>query len=87
MENQPITHIKHIAIEGLWGDATKNLSWTLNPDVNILAGSNGSGKTTVMRAIIAVLTGNQHEGFIINSNKAIITLDNDEYNVRLPSLS
>lgn len=39
--------ITKIEIEGLFDEL--NLRWELNPDVNILAGKNGSGKSTVLR--------------------------------------
>ncbi|MDE6753256.1 MAG: ATP-binding protein [Muribaculaceae bacterium] len=48
-------HINNIYIEKLWG--TKNLNWHLNSDVVILSGINGSGKSTVLRAIAALLQG------------------------------
>ncbi|TGO01931.1 hypothetical protein PN36_34220, partial [Candidatus Thiomargarita nelsonii] len=52
---EKITHIKKIEIEGLWGKY--HIEWHLNPDVNILAGINGSGKSTVLNIIAGVLTG------------------------------
>ena len=39
-------YIKSIEIKGLWG--RKNISWTLRPDVNILSGVNGIGKSTIL---------------------------------------
>ncbi|WP_288207905.1 AAA family ATPase [uncultured Parabacteroides sp.] len=46
--------IKNIVIHNLWDQYS--LSWnSLNPDVNILVGINGSGKSTVLRIISAVL--------------------------------
>ncbi|KAA6324549.1 hypothetical protein EZS27_026132 [termite gut metagenome] len=51
MNNNPIQSIK---IKHLWGEY--NLQWdSLNPDVNILVGINGSGKSTVLRILWAVL--------------------------------
>ena len=49
MENQ----IQEVEIRNLWGKY--NYKWILDPDVNILAGLNGSGKTTVLQIIDAVL--------------------------------
>lgn len=50
MENTGIaTYIERIEIEGLWGRF--DVDWKLNPDVNILIGKNGTGKTTILRAI------------------------------------
>ena len=39
-------YIKRIDIKGLWG--RKNISWNLRPDVNILSGVNGIGKSTIL---------------------------------------
>ena len=44
-----------IKIEGLWRE-NNVFEWKLNPDVNILSGANGSGKSTVLRILYAVLT-------------------------------
>ena len=48
-----INRIKEVEVRNLW--ARYNYKWTLNPDVNILAGLNGSGKTTLINIIDAVL--------------------------------
>lgn len=47
--------IQEIEIHNLWGKF--NYKWTLNPDVNILAGLNGSGKSSVLQIIDAVFAG------------------------------
>jgi predicted ATP-dependent endonuclease of OLD family len=47
--------IQKIEIHNLWGKF--NYKWTLNPDVNILAGLNGSGKSSVLQIIDAVFAG------------------------------
>ena len=39
-------YIKRIEIRGLWG--RKNIIWNLRPDVNILSGVNGIGKSTIL---------------------------------------
>jgi len=44
--------IQEIEIRNLWGKF--NYKWMLNPDVNILAGLNGSGKSSVLQIIDAV---------------------------------
>lgn len=48
MSNE-ITHIKRISIQKLWGKF--DIEWELNPDVNILSGINGSGKSTVLEIL------------------------------------
>ncbi len=59
-----ITHIDKIEIKGLWGKY--HIEWNLNPDVNILAGINGSGKSTVLNIIAGVLTGGNFVGDVDN---------------------
>ena len=39
-------YIRRIEIQGLWG--RKDISWELRPDVNILSGVNGIGKSTIL---------------------------------------
>ena len=46
-------YIKRIEIKGLWG--RKNISWDLKPDVNILSGVNGGGKSTILNKSVNML--------------------------------
>ena len=46
-------YIKRIEIKGLWG--RKNISWELKPDVNILSGVNGGGKSTILNKSVNML--------------------------------
>ncbi|MFO7945258.1 MAG: AAA family ATPase [Armatimonadota bacterium] len=48
------TYVKAVHIEGLWGQASVDIE--LHRDMNILIGENGTGKTTVIRLIYAVMT-------------------------------
>lgn len=48
-------YIKRIEIKGLWG--RKNISWELNPEVNILSGVNGIGKSTILNRSVNSLDG------------------------------
>lgn len=49
MEKQA-EYIKRIEISGLWG--WKNIAWNLRPDVNILSGINGIGKSTILNVSV-----------------------------------
>jgi energy-coupling factor transporter ATP-binding protein EcfA2 len=51
----PIRSISKIIINGLWDKY--DLEWNLNPDVNILSGVNGSGKSTVLQCVYSLLQG------------------------------
>ena len=46
-------YIQRIEIRGLWG--RKNISWELQPDVNILSGVNGGGKSTILNKSVNTL--------------------------------
>jgi ABC-type multidrug transport system ATPase subunit len=61
---EKITHISKIEIERLWGKY--HIEWHLNPDVNILAGINGSGKSTILNIIAGILTGGNFVGEVDN---------------------
>ena len=47
--------IENVEIFGLW--KTYTIDWKLNKDVTILSGINGSGKSTILRAMAALLQG------------------------------
>lgn len=47
--------IEEVSIRGLWGQY--NLDWRLNSHVTILSGINGSGKSTILRAMASLLCG------------------------------
>ncbi len=51
-----IIHLTKVEIKGLWGK--QDIVWNLNSDVNVLAGINGSGKSTILACICGlILTG------------------------------
>lgn len=52
MEKQA-SYIKRIEIDGLWKQF--NIHWDLRPDVNILSGINGVGKTTILNRSVGYL--------------------------------
>ncbi len=62
MRRTIITDIKQLSIkiEGLWREANV-FDWELKPDVNILSGANGSGKSTILRILYFILTGNENK--------------------------
>lgn len=66
-------YIKSIEIDSLWSNR-KHVYWKLRPDVNILSGSNGVGKSTIINRSAAhlkmmrecVVTSNPEEGVNIS---------------------
>jgi predicted ATPase len=48
-----ITHLERIEIKNLWGEV--DIDWQLDPKVNILIGINGSGKTTILELVDAIV--------------------------------
>ncbi|MBD2148228.1 AAA family ATPase [Sphaerospermopsis sp. FACHB-1194] len=57
-------YIRKIEIKNLWGN---NFSWTLNQDVNVLIGKNGSGKSTILKML----------------NEAVQPIEDSQLNFRL----
>lgn len=53
MESNMATGISRIEIDSLWG--RKHIVWNLRPDVNILSGVNGTGKSTILNRTVAAL--------------------------------
>lgn len=52
-----ITGISKIEIKHLWNNPKLNIEWNLNKDVNVLAGDNGTGKSTILDLIANLLKG------------------------------
>ena len=73
-------YIKKIEIKGLWSKF--DINWELNPDVNVLSGINGSGKSTILKLIFNLLNKNKTEVFgtdlvsILFNNKVIVSINN-----------
>ena len=72
-----ISKIAKVEIKSLWNRF--DLSWTLNPDVNILSGINGSGKSTILDCTAALIS----KGILPDTLAALvqsvkITFDNGE---------
>lgn len=53
MENNYAEKISRIEINALWG--RKHIVWNLRPDVNILSGVNGTGKSTILNKTVSRL--------------------------------
>ncbi len=58
MNNTPINYLKRLEISGLW--QRYDIVWDLNPDVNVLAGINGSGKSTILKYINDMFPSKSH---------------------------
>ena len=75
--NEPIKYISKVEIKNLWG--RYDFEWNLDPEVNILSGINGSGKSTVLECIfytIATSIISERLSRIVDS--IIITLNNQD---------
>ena len=54
-------YIQKIEIKSLWGK--KNIVWNLRPDVNILSGINGIGKSTILNESVRSLNVLENQSF------------------------
>ncbi len=72
MAQQQVTHIKTVDIQNLW--RKYDISWELDPKVNILIGINGSGKTTILNLIAQALDYENFDSMLYTrADKAKIT--------------
>lgn len=72
-----VRSISKIIINGLWDKY--DLEWTLNPDVNILSGVNGSGKSTVLQCVYSLFfPDNPPSRHIWNIRHMSIIFDDEE---------
>lgn len=69
-------YIKRIEIHGLWH--RYNIAWDLRPDVNILSGINGVGKTTILNRSVGYLEQTTGEVKSDEKNGVHVFFDNPE---------
>lgn len=74
--NNKIKYIKKVKISGLWDNI--DIDWDLNPDVNILAGINGSGKTTILDCIYGLIMRVMPSHYLGTVKKIELFFDNGE---------
>lgn len=73
---QPANYIRRIEINELWGRF--NIAWDLRPDVNILSGINGVGKTTILNRSVGYLEQLSGEVTSDEKNGVRVFFDNPE---------
>lgn len=76
-------YIKRIEIKGIWG--WKNIAWDLRPDVNILSGINGIGKSTIVNKSVSslrLLLGGELDYQSIPENVRFIFFPEDASSIR-----
>ncbi len=74
---ESIRTIKKVEIKNLWNKY--DIEWNLNEDVNILAGINGSGKTTILDLIVGTIHSKLEERIMAMVDNVKITFNNDEH--------
>ena len=66
--------IKRIEISSLWG-GHKHIVWELRPDVNVLSGRNGEGKSTILNRLVQHLRTAPASGEIMNHTQLGVQID------------
>lgn len=79
-KQEELKFIKEIRINEFWNDEYTNIHWKLNSDVNILAGDNGTGKSTILQLIIGTIRQEFKRPFLYNLYE-FITIS---FNIPLP---
>ena len=71
----PANYIRRIEISSLWS-GHKHIVWTLLPDVNVLSGSNGAGKSTIINRMVQHLRALPSSGEISDEGIRLgVTID------------
>ena len=68
--------ITRIEINSLWS-GHKHIVWQLRPDVNVLSGSNGAGKSTIINRLVQHLYSIPSVGDIVTPSKLGVKMDFD----------
>ncbi len=69
-------HISRIEISSLWS-GHKHIVWDLNPDVNVLSGHNGAGKSTILNRLIQHLRSMPSTGDICSTGRLGVKIEFD----------
>ena len=69
-------HIKRIEISSLWS-GHKHIVWNLRPDVNVLSGGNGAGKSTIINRLLQHLRSLPVNGEIVEGMQLGVRIDFD----------
>lgn len=67
-------YIERIEISSLWS-GRKHIVWKLRPDVNILSGVNGVGKSTILNKLITRLKASMATGEIVSGTSLGVKVD------------
>ena len=74
-------YIKRIEIKRLWG--RKDISWELRPDVNILSGVNGIGKSTILNRSVNSLSALEGVSISNGSEQLVNFVFSTEYDTHI----
>lgn len=67
-------YITKIEISSLWS-GHKHIVWELHPDVNVLSGRNGEGKSTILNRLVQSLRNAPTSGDIMGNTKLGVKID------------
>lgn len=69
-------HISKIEISSLWG-GHKHIVWSLRPDVNVLSGHNGAGKSTILNRLVQHLRAVPSSGELVGPPRLGVKIEFD----------